>query len=151
MKYFTLEWWNGVEELEDEIDPLDSYETYFQSIKGKIPVAFQQLRHEIYLHDGNVTHLKYSGAAGELCIILNNNDSRGTLLEITLFYKGVTLFESTSDPNKGFHGPLGYGDLGYDEIEVLGSDIFEHRILFSSGIEFKIQFNNLELSCRTNM
>jgi hypothetical protein len=32
------------------------------------------------------------------------------------------------------------GDLGYDEIEVLGGGMFEHRLLFSSGIELAIEF-----------
>ncbi len=145
MKYFTLEWWNGVQELEDDPDPLDIYEEYFQSIKGNLPVSFQKLRDEIFLHDGNVTNLKYFGRNGELYINLNNDDRKGNLREITLSYSGVTLFESVANQEKGLPGPLGYGDLGYDEVEILENAI-EHRILFSSGIEFKIQFINMELS-----
>lgn len=130
--------------MENGPDPLDIYEEYFQSIKENIPVGFQKLHDEIYLHDGNVTNLKYAGNVGELSIKLNNDDGKGNLREIALSYSGVTLFESVANQEKGLPGPLGYGDLGYDEVELLENG-FEHRILFSSGIEFKINFTNMEL------
>jgi Protein of unknown function (DUF4085) len=149
MKYFTLDWWNGIQEIHHEQDPLDTYEEYFQSIKANLPSAFLKLHDEIYLHDGNVTQLKYVGANGELYINLNNGDGNGNLQEITLFYSGVTLFESNAKQDKGLPGPLGYGDLGYDEVEILENGL-EHRILFSSGIEFRIQFKNMELSYKNH-
>lgn len=145
MKYFTLAWWNGIQELGNEPDPLDAYEEYFQSIKDKLPMAFRQLHDEIYLHDGNLTNLKYVGASGDLEIGINNDDGKGNLREIFLSYSGVTIFQSNSNQEQGLPGPLGYGDLGYDEVEILENCI-EHRILFSSGIEFNIQFANMALN-----
>ncbi|HWX42575.1 MAG TPA: hypothetical protein VN345_15600 [Blastocatellia bacterium] len=51
----------------------------------------------------------------------------------------------SSDPDKGLVGPNGFGDLGYDEIEVLDGGMFEHRLLFSSGIELAIMFEEFRL------
>ena len=139
MKYFTLSWWNGIQELDNEFDPLTAYEEYFQTVKDDLPASFRKLHDEIYLHDGNLTKLKYAGVSGDLDISINNDDGKGNLREIYLSYKEVSLFESSANQDMGLPGPLGYGDLGYDEVEVFENSI-EHRMLFSSGIEFKIQF-----------
>lgn len=50
----------------------------------------------------------------------------------------------TGDPDKGLPGPNGFGDIGVDEIEVF-EDSFEHRILFSNGIELHIRFKEFSL------
>jgi hypothetical protein len=47
-------------------------------------------------------------------------------------------------------GPGGYGDFGYDEIEVIGPAQFEHRILFSSGIRLVIRFAKLSFTVTPN-
>ena len=39
----------------------------------------------------------------------------------------------------------GYGTHGFDEVEVLEEGLFEHRMLFSSGIEVAIQFRDFVL------
>ena len=49
----------------------------------------------------------------------------------------------TSDPSVGLGGPHGFGDLGYDEIDVGEDGPFEHRLLFSSGIELAVRFADL--------
>jgi hypothetical protein len=35
--------------------------------------------------------------------------------------------------------------LGYDEADVTESGEFEHRILFSTGIEFRVRFTGFEV------
>ena len=59
-------------------------------------------------------------------------------------YAGVFTRKSTN-PKRGLAGPHGYGDLGYDEIEVLRDGLYEHRILFSSGIELQVRFTGFKL------
>ncbi len=39
----------------------------------------------------------------------------------------------------------GYGTHGFDEVEILKDGSFEHRMLFSSGIEIAIQFRDFVL------
>ena len=50
-----------------------------------------------------------------------------------------------SDPEKGLPGPHGYGDLGYDEVDVLEPGLFEHRMLFSTGITLSIHHREFHL------
>ena len=80
----------------------------------------------------------------KLQLKIDTDDGKGNLRQIELNYIGVILFHSKVDQENGLHGPLGYGDLGYDEVELLNNCI-EHRILFSSGIELIIQFSDLKL------
>ncbi len=55
-------------------------------------------------------------------------------------------FRSIANPNKGFAGSFGYGDWGYDEVDIMDDGTFIHRVLFSSGIEFEILFSGFKLS-----
>lgn len=59
---------------------------------------------------------------------------------VRLVYDGVCTIHSTGDRLRGLSGPHGYGDLGNDEIEVLQDGSFEHRFLFSTGIELVLRF-----------
>ena len=63
----------------------------------------------------------------------------------TLTYTGVERVESTADPAVGLRGPHGYGDFGYDEVEVLPTGAFEHRMVFSSGVELCVVFGGFGL------
>ena len=42
-------------------------------------------------------------------------------------------------------GPAGFGDLGYCEVSVLPGGAFEHRLLFSTGIELVVVFRSFRL------
>lgn len=130
-----------------EKDPLEAYDEYFDTIKESIPKSFIKLREEILLHDGDLKSVVYSTADEILTLKVHGDDGRGGRRKIELQYSGVKLFYSTSDSEKGLPGPMGYGDLGYEEIEVI-EEGFEHRIRFSSGIEFKIQFSDMALGCQ---
>lgn len=63
----------------------------------------------------------------------------------TLTYAGVERFESSADPAVGLRGPAGYGDLGCRESDALPSGAFEHRLLFSTGVEMAIVFRSFRL------
>jgi hypothetical protein len=76
-------------------------------------------------------------------MVLHGADHDQNACRIAITYSGVSAFYSTSDPDKSLMGPGGYGDFGYDEIEVLGSGLFEHRIIFSSGVELGFRFTAL--------
>jgi hypothetical protein len=44
------------------------------------------------------------------------------------------------EASENLPGPAGLGHLGYDEFELLDPGTFEHRLLFSSGVEILIRF-----------
>ena len=144
MKYFTLEWWNAVQ-TGDLGDPSDTYGEYYKSVKDKLPGDLIKLHEEIFLHDGKLKSLDISFPENRMSIELDTDDGKGNLREISLRYTGLTKFKSTADPDNGLPGPRGYGDLGYDEVELLSDGRLEHRMLFSSGIVLSIQFKSIEL------
>ena len=145
MKYFTLDWWNGIQVNTNDDDPFELYESYYQSIQEKLPGAFLKLHNEIYLHDGNLKSILFSSYNNDLDITIDADDGKGNLRKIKLNYSGVIQYKSYSNKDNGLPGPLGYGDLGYHEVEIL-KNCLEHRILFSSGIEIQIQFKDLQLT-----
>ena len=81
-----------------------------------------------------------------MTIELDGSDARGGSRKFLLTYQQLQSFESTSDPNIGLGGPHGYGDLGYDEADISACGHLEHRMLFSSGIEFRILFACFKLT-----
>jgi hypothetical protein len=64
---------------------------------------------------------------------------------LILLYTGVDRFEGFAAPDVYLRGPGGFGDLGYCEVDVLESGSFEHRLLFSTGIELIVEFRGFEL------
>jgi len=57
-----------------------------------------------------------------------------------LEYAGVVTVAVRRDASENLPGPAGLGHLGYDEFELLEPGTFEHRLLFSSGVETLIRF-----------
>lgn len=148
MKYFTIDHWMAGQDLSN--DPAltrvaeEEYERYFRSVRDRLPAAYLRMIDEWYLHDSTLAALDVDPASRSTRLRLASwkHDRSGGILEIT--YHGVTSVRAVSDPKKGLPGPSGFGDLGYDELEILNDDLFEHRILFSSGIELRFTFGSLE-------
>jgi hypothetical protein len=149
MKYFTMKRW--AENVGDPNEPFQLYEQYLSSILKDLPSEFCKLLHEVDLHDARLRQLNISITEATLTIHLDgcryDPPSKSYFdRDIRLCYSGVQAITSTADPNLGLPGPHGYGDLGYHEIERLDSGTFQHRILFSTGIELHITFSGFQLS-----
>ncbi|HEY1111690.1 MAG TPA: hypothetical protein VGE76_23750 [Opitutaceae bacterium] len=148
MKYFTIQWWSG--EYEDQLAVFRAYDTYLAEIKPRLPGDLRRLTEDVSLHDSRLRRLTLLSASNELSIDLDgcgiNPDQKSYhALKIRLAYGGVSSFESFADPDTGLPGPHGYGDLGYDEIELLDDGLLQHRMLFSTGIEFSVTFKSFTL------
>jgi hypothetical protein len=146
MKYFTFDWWADAGDTESP----KPYFGYLERITPQLPPELQRFVRECSLHDGRVTRLVIDTAQKTVTLHLDGNcyDERlpkSYARRFRLAYLGVETFTSTADPNRGLGGPAGYGDLGYDEIELLEAGRFEHRMLFSSSIEFHIRFTDFSL------
>jgi hypothetical protein len=146
MKYMTMQWWRG----DVPCETADGYGDYYESIKARLPESLQSLHDKISLHDSKLRELVADFGKGQLEIRLDGYDwtQKGFPLpkrQIALCYSGVRSMRSLGDPEVGLGGPHSYGDLGYYEVELLGEGFFEHRMLFSSGIELQVQFGNLEI------
>jgi hypothetical protein len=143
MKYFTLDWW-----FESDNETIDEYTSYIGSIRAQLPANLARFIDTISLHDAQIIHFHLDIASRRLEFLLAAwfpSDGPWDVEQHTLrlVYEEVISFRSTSTPDKALGGPTGYGELGYDEVELLGDGLFEHRLLFSSGIELQIRFRHL--------
>ena len=142
MKFFTMDWWLGTQPDADPpykgVDPFQAYGAYLTSIQEKIPDSIRKFHGKVPLHDAKLYVASYSQESATLTLILGNfNPERMKYQRLFLQYSGVISFESNVRPSVGF-SDIGYGDLGYDEIDMTSDGYFEHRILFSTGVEFDI-------------
>lgn len=146
MKYFTLKWWEG--KVKNPMAVNDKYCRYMDSVKASLPADLKQLHWDVSLHDSHLRQLKLMGSTLELQLDgerINKGKYSPGKRQFRLTYRDVRSLSSTASPKRGLGGPHGYGDLGYDEIEVISAGLFEQRILFSSGIELQIRFTDFSL------
>ncbi|MES2788246.1 MAG: hypothetical protein V4719_01405 [Planctomycetota bacterium] len=144
MKFFTMEWWSGCQRLEF-YDPMPDFQSHLDTIRDRLPPDLLALQETVSLHDANLCELDLDVGAGALEIQLNGDDGTGGLRRFTLQYSEVDSFRSIADRDIGLPGPHGYGDLGYNEADLTDTGMFEHRLLFSTGIELQIVFGNFSL------
>ena len=145
MKFFTIEWWSGIQGG-DPNTPLNAFRAHLDSIRHRLPADLLLLQDSISLHDARLRELNLDTARETLTLNLDGDNGSGGLRRFSLTYAGVNHFATLSDPDLGLAGPNGYGDLGYDEPDVLDDGRLQHCLLFSSGIEFRIHFADFSLS-----
>lgn len=153
MEYFTLDQWIADQDSEAQLDARESarlrYSAYLESVRSRLPVEFLPLTDEVSIHDARVLSLE--GRFEESVLELRLDPGPFTnrdWVELRLNYIGIGGLRLKPDPERGLAGPNGFGDLGYDEIEVLDGGMFEHRLLFSSGIELAVAFAAFRLERR---
>ena len=148
MKFFTFEWWSG--QSGDPAEAFDAYRHFIGDFFDRLPADHQLLSRDLSLHDANLRKLSVNVEARTTDLQLdgrgfNQADKSYFGRRFVLKYSGVSKIETTADPRVGLPGPHGYGDLGYDEIEILESGIIEHRMLFSTGIELCIRHSDFAI------
>jgi hypothetical protein len=116
-----------------------------------LPADLLLLQDSISLHDGTLRKLDYSATSGKLCLLIDGDDGQGGLRNFSLTYSGVVSLRSVASPELGLAGPHGYGDLGYDEVDLSDDGNCIHRLLFSSGIELDIEFKDFKLAWQDNL
>jgi hypothetical protein len=113
MKYFTLDWWCGLQEPDGPLtDPIHAYRKHLELIRHKLPPDLLILHDSISLHDARIREIQLDITQATLEIAFDSDDRYGGLRKISRRYSDLNSFRSTSDPNIGLHGPHGYGDLG---------------------------------------
>jgi hypothetical protein len=145
VRFFTMAWWCGCQ-TGGTTEPWAEYEKHLALVRDRLPVELLATQESFSLHDTRLRGLKLLPAEGTLMLTIDGyaGDER-----LTLIYTQVELFESTADPETGLGGSAGYGDLGYCEVDVLPGGVFEHRLLFSTGIELNVVFHGFRLQRAT--
>lgn len=149
MKYFSVnDWDKWRKDAENEV----AYRAYIETIQTQLPSDLQLLLRDagtVYLNDGEVESISVSIEKASVDIVLNGKWIVETTVGDRIFhlaYTGVVSFVSTIDPAAGgIHGS-GYGFHGIDEMEVIETGIYEHRMLFTSGIELAVRFRGFSLT-----
>jgi hypothetical protein len=142
MRFFTMEWWSGAQEEADgvERDAAADYQQHLATLRP-FPREVAQLDALPSLHDAHLRRLHQEGD-GKVALHFDALLADGTRGPLEVSYGDVESFEITGDPEEGLPGPYGFGDMGYDEIDSVVGGAFEHRLLFSSGIEMCVRFRS---------
>jgi len=144
MKFLTFQWWSGYQSPDPSDDALFAFERHSASIRDRLPPSLLLLETSASMHDGMLVSLELSVPQGTLQMVVHGDDGRGGFREFHLLYTGVREFKSVTNGRESLPGPGGYGDLGYLETHLLEVG-FQHRILFSTGIEIHVSFEHLDL------
>jgi hypothetical protein len=141
MRFFTMAWWCG-DETDEDADPAADYAAHLAAIRDRLTPDLLAVEELDLLHDARLRELRLVVAGQSLSLALDTctGDER-----LTFLYGGVEWFESSADPEAGLGGPAGYGVLGYWEVDILPGGAFEHRLLFSTGIELVVAFGTFKL------
>ena len=118
MKFFTLDCWLG----EVASDPVPLYANHVALIRDELPPDLLSLTlHQSFtLHDARLRQLSLFLASSELILVFDADDGKGRFQrELKLTYHGVLSIEGAADPTKGLRGRHGYGDLRYDEVDIV--------------------------------
>ena len=149
MRYFTLEDWLADQEFghpTTSAEKAEAYSAYLADVHPQLPADFQRLLATVCIHDAALRELTVDLKGSSLTLVLDAGDvSMREPRRVRLRYEDAREIVSYADPARGLGGQHGYGDLGYDEIELLGDGTFEHRLLFSSGIELAVRFARFRL------
>jgi hypothetical protein len=149
MKFYTLADWKrsgncSLQEFDEFILRDKQYRAYLESIRSRLPARFQHFLDLASLCDGEVLEISIepsSAVASLRCTALDNASNGRNGHYLRLNYHGVQNFQSIGPEEESFGGD-GYGDIGNDEIELLAEGVFQHRLLFSTGIEIAVTFRD---------
>lgn len=134
-----MAWWRGTR-VDDGNDPRDEYARRLKVIRHQLPPDLLATQETVSLHDTRLRELVVlvvlvAAKSARLVLESHSGDER-----FTLSYFGLERVESNADPAIGLRGPH-----GYDEVEVLPTGAFEHRMVFSSGVELCVVFGGFSL------
>jgi len=142
MRFFTMSWWQDVQSGSAE-NPSDAYERHLAALRP-FPDSVARLDQLPSLHDAHVRRVEHLGNSVE--ITLDRWGEKGGWIPTRLSYGKVEALAFEADPESSLPGPAGFGDLGYYEIDRPSADVFEHRLLFSSGVELCVRFREFSFS-----
>jgi hypothetical protein len=141
MRFFTMAWWRETQS-DEAANPSDAYDRHLQSLRP-FPDAVAAIDRMPSLHDARLKHLEE--ARESVVMTIDRLGETGSWVATELRYGGVERLVVSADPDGELPGPSGFGDLGYDEFDAAAPGLYEHRLLFSSGLELCIQFRSLTI------
>jgi hypothetical protein len=142
MRFFTTAWWREVQGGA-VTSPSDAYDRHLQSLRP-FPDVVAAIDQVPSLHDARLKRLEE--IRGSVTLTLDRWGEKGGWIPTELRYGGVDQVAVSTDPDGELPGPSGFGDLGYWEFDAVEPGLYEHRLLFSSGTELRIQFRSFAIA-----
>ncbi|MEM7227522.1 MAG: hypothetical protein AAF432_01775 [Planctomycetota bacterium] len=145
MKFFTYDWWrHGKPALVD--DPAAAYASHYAACASRLPPDVRRLHDDIALHDAIVKSLTVDPDANVLTTTLVVGDLQVGYSQLEIDYVDLSRFDQRSYfSEKGAPSSSGLDELAFHECDVDG-ELFVHRFLFWSGIEWCIRCRDMRLS-----
>ena len=145
MQWMTMAWWRG----ETPQESAAGYWKHFDAIRDRLPKNLRRFHEEVTLHDGKITcfNIDFERKTVEIELLgyewqpgkLPDSECRWNLI-----YNNVQFLKTIADPDGGLGGPSGFGDLGYDELDVTIEGVVIHRMVFSTSVEMAIGFRSMK-------
>jgi hypothetical protein len=139
-----MAWW------QDRCEPssvFDAYRAYIASVRGSLPRPVYEFLDAHTLHDAEVRELSVDLPGQRARLLADGYDARlDKSVHYALEYSRITTFTLLASHGEVLPGPAGLGHLGYDEFELLAGGRFEHRLLFSTGVEVVVNFGAFSFS-----
>jgi hypothetical protein len=147
MKFFTFSWWCGEYEEADADAVAGKYRDHFASIEDRLPASILDFARHHSLHDARLEKFSLNVVDQAAELHVRGWDPKcEEKRAYSLFYSVVSGVLSQGSPEEPLGGPGGFGDLGYDEFDLLEDDKIEHRMLFSTGIELSVAFSDFRFA-----
>ena len=77
VRFFTLDWWCGVQGGDLSSDPATEYRSYLETIREQLPRGLLALQESVSLHDGHLRELELSTSSRTLMMIVDGDDGSG--------------------------------------------------------------------------
>lgn len=139
MKYFTMDRWLHAQSLQFSNEPWRAYREHFERIRDRLTPDLVRIDTDGLLHDGELRELTFDATARQLTVVMDADDEQENYIRYRLEYGDVEQFEISGRPEGLVVFGPDFGDLGYLETDLVGKR-FEHRMLFSTGVEWRIVF-----------
>jgi hypothetical protein len=143
-----MDWWLSFQDSKNAgaaQSAFDAYRQHLATIRDRFPAQLLDIDERSVLHDGVVRGIISAYSSHTLNLSATVDDGSGGASEIELCYQGVRSFRVLPWSGDWLPPRAGFGDMGYAELDVTGDGDLLHRILFSSGIEIEIKFQQFEL------
>lgn len=150
MKFYTLEWFRGDRDSDNLGDT--AARSYFQALKPRLTDSMRAFIDAVNLHDAHLERLDFSTEHAGLTLVFDElfwdfARNCGSRRPLFIKYGSVSAFSLLpfTQAVTVRHSPP-HDDLLGDEIDVFAEGIFEHRMVFASGTELHIRFQNFSFS-----
>jgi hypothetical protein len=158
MKFFTMNWWLSCQKPEPQrrtpdaacgadaiCSPDEAYQRHLAGIRDRFPPQLVDLNERCVLREGVLREVASQSGNNALTLSATVDDGSGWESEVELCYQNVSSFRVLPWDGECPLRMAGFGDVGYDELDVTRGGLLVHRLLFRSGIEFEITFQQFEL------